>query len=83
MLKGEKYGNFSVFTCNLIELMKRSVSTDVRMRYAIVWDPGCSDDEIELSMMQRIHERGNLYVCVVIRLVTCPVQYRAVVSLYV
>ena len=49
MLKGEKYGNFSVFICSLIELMKRSVSTDVRMRYAISWDPGCSDDEIEFS----------------------------------
>ena len=30
-----------------------------------------------------VHERGNVYVCVVIRLVICPVQYRAVVSLYV
>ena len=30
-----------------------------------------------------VHERGNLYVCVVIRLATCPVQYRVVVSLYV
>ena len=27
--------------------MKRSESTDERMRDAISWDPGCSDDEIE------------------------------------
>ena len=31
--------------------MKRSVSTDVRMRDAISWDPGCSDDEIEWFTM--------------------------------
>ena len=28
--------------------MKRSVSTDLRMRDAIAWDPGCNDDKIEL-----------------------------------
>ena len=27
-------------------------STDVRMRDAISWDPGCSDDEIELLLIQ-------------------------------
>ena len=29
--------------------MKPSVSIDVRMRDAMSWGPGCSDDEIEYS----------------------------------
>ena len=44
--------------------MKQSVSTDVRMRDAIPWDPGCSDDEIEYTcFIQNRHPVQKLVLC--------------------